>query len=432
MKITRALQFIKYNIKSEQNGVKGIKTTTLAGKPGIGKTERTRELARELNLNFYHVSAPELSTEQLSGIPEFENVPEGFERYSVSHTTNPKGTTWSCPEIIATANRKANTTLEDTDNNKILVDGKEQEVEGCLLLLDDLHETPQSTITYLYQLLNEKKVSGWALDKKVYIVTAMNDSESANWEGLPSPIINRMQILKVEFDSQEFLDTYSVNFNYIVRSFLKRNKHFLNEEESTEAPFGTPRSWTQANNSFDYIYSVDKNEAIEFIGDYFEGSVSDKAALELQKMAEYMVKLDLEGYVKDGVEKMKEGGKLDINFKQVDKELDNLGKVLLGYVVNFIDTPEHGCFLAKLLDDNLEHRSFIGFCISEVYLKYMVQVKQNRPVSEGLRLFLEKALGIGKFDISTYNVDKKTKKMIEEVELKNKKEILNISQQYIC
>jgi len=428
MKIKTALKTVRFNIEAEMENVGGVKVTTLSGKPGIGKTERTRVLASEMGLNFYHVSAPEVSVEQLTGLPEFEQVDDGFEKYSVSRTKKPLGTSWSCPEIIATANRRARGVLVDGNDQPQLVDGKEVDSKGCLILLDDLHETPLSTIPYFYQLLNEKKVSGWALDEKVYIVAAMNDSDSANFAGLPSPIINRMSILKTEFDEKEFLDNYSVNFNYIVRSLLIQNPSFLNEKEETEMAFGTPRSWTQANNSFDYMYKKDKEFALENIKDIFSGSVSDKAALEIEKMAGYMEKLDLEKYVKEGVKEIKDGKPISINIS----EMEQLDQVLMGYIVNFINTVEDSLFLKELLDKNLEERAFVGFCVSEIYLKYMAYVKQGKPITDGLRLFLEKVIGVGKFDISTYNVDKKTEKLIENYKVDNKKELLQIVQPYIC
>jgi len=388
MKITNALKVIQLNIEAEINGYNGVQTTTLSGKPGIGKTVMTRELAKEMGLEFYHVSAPEISIEQLTGLPEFNDVPKGFEKYAVSGNPMAKGTAWSCPEIIANANSKA------TSNGK-----------GCILMLDDLHETPLSTIPYFYQLLNEKKVSGWALDENVFIVAAMNDSDSANFDGLPSPIINRMSMIKTEFDATDFLDGYGVKFNYLIRSFLKSNSQFLNEEESTEVAFGTPRSWTQLNNSFEYMLNADKDFAIENVKEISNGSISHKASLELTKHITYLDKLNLNKYVED---------KELVNVS----ELDALDQVLMGYIINFIDSIEDGAYLTDLLKTNIENKSFIGFAGSELYLKYMNMVNENTAIPLGLRLFIEKGLEVEEFDIENYGkVSKKDLKVIEKYEL---------------
>lgn len=372
MKIKNALKVLRLNIEAEINGYNGIQTTTLTGKPGIGKTVMTRELAKNMGLEFYHVSAPEISIEQLTGLPEFNDVPKGFEKYAISGNPMAKGTAWSCPEIIANANSKA------TKNGK-----------GCILMLDDLHETPLSTIPYFYQLLNEKKVSGWALDEKVYIVAAMNDSESANFDGLPSPIINRMSMIKTEFDATDFLDGYGVKFNYFIRSFLKSNSQFLNEEESTEVAFGTPRSWTQFNNSFEYMLTADKEFAIENVKEISNGSISQIASLELTKHIIYLENLNLNKYVQDK-------DLFDVS------ELDALEQVLMGYIINFIISIEDGAYFTELLKKNIKNKSFIGFAGSELYLKYLNMVEENTEIPLGLRLFLEKCLEVEPFDIKNY------------------------------
>ena len=396
---------IQLNIEAEQNNVGGVKVTTLSGKPGIGKTERTRKLAKEMGLSFYHVSAPEVSIEQLTGLPEFTDVEPGFEKYSVSNNNFQKSTSWSCPEIIANANIKAK-------------EGK----KGCLLLLDDIHETPLSTIPYFYQLLNEKKVSGWTLDEEVYIVTAMNDSDSANFAGLPSPIINRMSILKVDFDEKEFLDKYSVNFNYLVRSFLKANPIFLSETENTEAPFGSPRSWTQANNTFNYIYEQDKEFAIENVEDFFRGSISEKAAKELKKRVVYLEKLNLQNYVNQGVKEVMADKEITLDIS----EKEQIDQVLMGYIVNFIDTIEDSIYFTKLLEKNIDNRSFIGFCAAEVYLKYCAHLDEGQPISDGLRLFIEKGLEVGEFDFNNYKEMTPTqKKIVKNYKISERENFLN-------
>jgi hypothetical protein len=412
MEITKAIKTVAMNIKAERNGFGGIKTTTLMGKPGIGKTEMTRAMAKELKMNFYHVSAPEVSIEQLTGLPEFNEVPSGFNKYSVSNVENAKGTMWSCPEIVATANLKAQPTV---------VDGVE--LRGCVLLLDDIHETPLSTIPYFYQLLNEKKVSGWALDEDVHIVCAMNDSDSANFSGLPSPIINRMSLLSAEFDSKTWLEGYGVRFNYLIRSFLKANSQFLNEEENTEAGFGTPRSWTQFNNSFEFMFKEDKEFVIEHLKEIASGSVSDKAAMELAKHVTYLEKLNLNKYVEK---------KEIINVS----EMEALDQVLLGYIVNFIDTIEDGVYLGELLENNIDNKSFVGFCASEVYLKYRHMINDNQELPLGLKLFIEKGLGIvnggGTFDIKSYGkLSAEEIKMVEKFKLKDQEKFFEAVLPYI-
>ncbi len=403
MEITKAIQVVGLNIAAEQANAGGIKTTTLMGKPGIGKTEMLRQLAKKMNLNFYHVSAPEISIEQLTGLPEFTDIPDNFHKYSVSNQESPKGTAWSCPEIVASANEKA----------------IDPAFDGCILLLDDIHETPLSTIPYFYQLLNEKKVSGWGLDENVYIVCAMNDSDSANFSGLPSPIVNRMSIIKADFKDTVFLEGYAVGFNYLIRSFLKANSQFLTEDENTEAGFGTPRSWTQFNNSFEFMFKEDKDFVVDNLKEIAAGSISDKAAIELNKHIIYLDKLNLHKYVE-------KKNLLDVS------TMEALDQVLLGYIVNFIDTVEDGQYLVELLEKNINNKSFVGFCASEVYLKYKSQLEEGKSLPLGLKLFLEKGLEVGDFDISTYgNLTKEELKIVDNFKIKDSAKFFECVMPYI-
>jgi len=403
MKIENALTVVRMNIEAEKEGARGIKTTTLMGKPGIGKTEMTRAMAKKMGMGFYHVSAPEVSIEQLTGLPEFNDIPKDFHEYSVSGLEDPKGTAWSCPEIIATANKMA----RDTSTN------------GCIMLLDDIHETPMSTIPYFYQLLNEKKVSGWAMDEQVYIVCAMNDSDSANFAGLPSPIINRMSLINTEFDARTFLEGYGVGFNYLVRSFLKANSQFLTEDEDTENGFGTPRSWSQFNNSFEYMLKKDKPFVLNHVKEIASGSVSDKAAIEFSKHVTYLEKLNLNKFVEK--KEMVDVGKMEA-----------LDQVLLGYIVNFIDTVEDGQYLADLISENIDNKSFVGFCASEIYLKYLNWEESGKPMTLGLKLFLEKGLEVGNFDITTYGkLTAKEQKVVEDYKIADQEKFFDTVMPYI-
>jgi len=399
MTIDNSIKFIKYTIEMAQKKKNNdLRVTTLMGKPGIGKTSKIMELAKDMNLSFYHVSAPEISIEQMSGLPEFVDLPSLYNRYSVAKTESKKGTAWSCPEIILNANMQ----LEEEYK-----DGKK--VDGCILLLDDLHEMPLSTMSYLYQFLSSKKVSGWMLDKKIYVVSAMNDSKSANFNGLPSPIINRMRLLKTTFSAKTYLEGYGVKFGPYTRSFLKSNSHFLNEIESKESAYGTPRSWTILDEDISDLIKKDKTFLLDNLQSISSSLISEKAADEFLKHVKTMEHLNLKGIVEE--KKI-----FDISKK------DALEQILYGYIINFIDTIEDGLYLKELLEFNIKNHSFVGFASSEIFLKYKNNNNQNTILTPGMSLFLSKGIDVLEETPNFGKLTKEQQKIIDEYSISEDKE----------
>ena len=361
-----SLEMIKMNIEAAKDGYGVAKTIALSGKPGIGKTERTRQLAEELQMEFYHQSMPEMDISVMSGLPEFYDVDEiNVEEY---HKNNIKGqgVVWSMPEVIMNANILA-------QKNK----------NGVILMLDDLHQTPISTMPYLYQLLNEKSLGNYKLDDNVFLVAGLNDSEDANFDGIESPVMNRMNFMKTEFDVVEFLDGYAKKFPFQIRSFLEQNPDFVNEEESTISAFGTPRSWNALSESFAYVYNKNKDFLLNNVFTMSSGHISDKASLEFEKHIAYIEKLNLKKYVT--ARKM-----FDVSEKKA------LDQVLMGYLPNFIKNIEDGEYLCQLMEKNIENSNFIAFSMAEIYAKYSNAINKNdeelKTLTDGIKLVIAKIL----------------------------------------
>lgn len=390
-----SLELVKMNIEAQKKGLRVAKTIALSGKPGIGKTERMRDLAESMGMEFYHQSMPEMDISVMSGLPDFYEV-DGIDVSSYhKNSLKGKGVAWTMPEIIMNANIMAN-----------------KNENGVILMLDDLHQTPISTMPYLYQLLNEKSLGNYILDDKVFLVAGLNDSADANFDGIESPVMNRMSFLKTEFDVVEFLDGYAKKFPVQVRSFLDQNPDFVNEEESTLGAFGTPRSWNALSESFGYIYKNNKEFLLDNIFNLASGSVSEKASLEFEKHVLYIEKLNLDKYVRD--EKM-----IDIG------AMKSLDQVLMGYIPNFIKSKKSGVYLAKLMEDNINNSNFIAFAMAEIYNKYSFAVSKNddelKSITEGVRLVIGKLLDDDEvLDGLKDGADKAELKMINGVKFKDK------------
>lgn len=381
--LSTSLQLVKHNIIANKKGYGVSKTIALSGKPGIGKTERMRALCEDLEMEFLHQSMPEMDISVMSGLPEFYKIDEiDTSKY---HKNNIKGdgVVWSMPELIINANIMAN-------KNK----------NGVILMLDDLHQTPMSTMPYLYQLLNEKSLGNYKLDSNVHIVAALNDSESANFDGIESPVMNRMSFIKTEFDVTEFLEGYAKKFPFQIRSFLEQNPNYVNEEESTIEAFGTPRSWNSLSETFRFIEKADKKFLIDNIFSVASSNISEKASLELEKHILYVEKLDLDKFITRG--------KL---FDVGDKS--PLDQVLMGYLPNFVKTVEDGLFLSKLMEKNIKNPNFIAFTLAEIYSKYSVCIDNNddelKNMTVGVRYVVGKILDDD--DIISGIIKKADKKM---------------------
>jgi len=114
-------KYLKLNIKAQLDSFAVGGGVVIAGKPGIGKSATLKDLAKELNLHFIHISMPELTPEELSGIPEFAEA-EHLNRYNLHSNSKSLATVWSASQLIYRANTLAN------DNSK----------SGVLLAIDEV------------------------------------------------------------------------------------------------------------------------------------------------------------------------------------------------------------------------------------------------------------------------------------------------------
>jgi DNA polymerase III delta prime subunit len=257
-------KILETNIKGQLNGADIGGGICIAGAPGIGKTQTMYKIAKDLNMHIMQVSIHEISTENLSGIPDFMDATH-MDAYSVTNTKDSQATKWSVPQIIETVNRLA------SDKDK----------DGCILFIDDLHRVNMAVAPYLYGLLGERKLGSYRLDQRVAIMGAMNDSDEAGFSGIDSPIKDRLGILPVPFDFEYWFENFGKKLHFYISSFLKAHSSYIQEDESTMIEqFATPRSWTHLANEFE-LYDLNFiKENTTFLA---KQKVSISAANELSK-----------------------------------------------------------------------------------------------------------------------------------------------------
>jgi len=350
---------LKTNIQGQLSGADIGGGICIAGKPGIGKTQTMYAIAKELNMHVLQVSIPEVSTEELSGIPAFMDASH-MDKYSVTSTTDSQATKWSVPQIIETANRLA---TEPGSN-------------GCILFIDDLHRVNMAVAPYLYGLLGERKLGSFRLDSKVAIMGAMNDSDEAGFSGIDSPIKDRLGILPVPFDFDYWFDNFGKQLHFYVASFLKTHSTYAQEDESTMIEqFGTPRSWTHLANEL-ALYDLKFIQANA--ATLAKQKVSKAASNELAKHIAYIEAIDFTAVVKAK--------------KPIDvKSLKPLDQILYAYIINYVDSVKDAEYVMTLIDSNIDSSNFIGFIVGELFTKYQL-LNKGAHVTPGVVTLIDKLM----------------------------------------
>lgn len=362
-------KILETNIKGQLAGADIGGGICIAGAPGIGKTATMYKIAKDLNMNIMQISIPEISTENLSGIPDFIDA-HHMDKYSVTGTPQSQSTKWSVPQIVETANRLAT----EPDKN------------GCILFIDDLHRVNMAVAPYLYGLLGERKLGSYVLDPKVAIMSAMNDSDEAGFSGVDSPIKDRMGILPVPFDFEYWYENFGKRLHFYISSFLKTHSVYVQEDESTMIEqFGTPRSWTHMANEFE-LYDLEFLQANTIY--LAKQKVSNMAANELAKHIAYIEAIDFSS-------KIKSKQNIDID------SLKAIDQILYAYIINYVDSIEDAEYVMGLIDSNIASANFIGFIVGELYTKFLNK-DSGKYISNGVIAILDKLLNAD-FDPSQYH-----------------------------
>ena len=377
MKLSTAQTVIKTNIKSQIDGLL-TQPLVLAGAPGLGKTRSLETITKTLGYGFVHYSVPELTTEILSGLPNFIDAPD-MQQYSKTGSLLAQATDWTVSMMILEANRQA------------------EEHNGCVLLLDDLHMINMSVAPYLYGLLEERSLGSYQLDNRVAILCAMNDSDEAGYTGMQSPIKDRCSILPIEFDFDYWYDSYGKYLNYLVASFIKLHPQYIQEDESTEIEqFLTPRSCTYFGAELD---AYDNEFILENATELAKMKMSNTAAIAFTKHVEYLNKINFSRIVKNK----------EIKYL---KDLKPIDEILYAYIVNYIDTIEDAKFLLDLIEANIDQANFLGFLTGELYTKFLLQ-DEGKPITKGINAVLKALLEPQSSKLKMKNRDEVFKYIIE-------------------
>jgi DNA polymerase III delta prime subunit len=347
------ITIIKANIQAQLDRA-SVAPICIAGVPGTGKSTTIELLANDLDMNIVTESAPCLTHEILSGLPDTVDA-SNYQANSIDGSI-PKATVWSIPEMVARAIRAA----------------KEK---STVLLIDDFHMVSPHLQAYFYGLLLERRLGNYKLSDNIAIILTMNDSESAGFNGINSAVRNRMSVLKVEFNFDYWLESYGNRLHYMVSSFLKTKPQYCMEDETTGiVGYATARAWTAIANELKY-YSDDFILAQASIIAGMQ--VSQEAARAFQTHVNYIAAIDF--------------SKVVASRELVDlSKKDPLDSIIYSYITNFINTVDDGFYLFELMNTNINQSAFVGFILGELYVKYTNQ--DSAPLSEGLTFVIDRLL----------------------------------------
>lgn len=339
---------MKASIYMQHNGMTNY-VPVWVGSPGIGKTALIQKLAEELDMALYYVSGAK-PVEFWSGLPITNTltIEENSKAYCI----------WTEPEIIHIANQKART-------NK----------NGCILFIDDVHIIDGQAQKVFFEFILERSLHGHDLDRNVAIVAAMNGSTEAGADGFYSAIVNRFNWIPVHMDFEYWYTNIGYCLHPYIAGFLKQNNtKYINEQESTDSPFGTFRTWTELGKAVDFcleskIYgNVDVETLIYNIA---VGYVSCDAAFNLKKSVAIQKKFDFESMVKNK--------NYSFNMKHMEEQI--LFSNIIRYLKTKADFESFKEYIKTLSDDDISSsKNMISFLLLDI--KTMAMAYKNKIASK--------------------------------------------------
>ena len=390
---TTEIQIITTNIQA-QLANKSIAPLCVSGVPGTGKSTQIELIAKQLDMGLVTQSAPTLTIESLSGLPNEYAAPE-YQAFSIDGTV-PQATTWSIPELVAQTLRAA-------------------ESKPTILLLDDFHLVPQHLQSYFYSLLLERRLGNYRLADNVALILTMNNSEAAGFNGINAAVRNRMSILAVEFNFDHWIDSFGNRLHYLVASFLRAKPHFCIEDETTTIEgFASARAWTAIANELNFY----DDAFIQANAKRISGmQVSNAAAQAFQTHVNYVAAIDFTNVVKSRT------------IVDLDKK-DPLDSIIYAYITNFIKSVDDALYLFDLLNANLKQSVFIGFIFGELYTRWSNATTEH-PLTDGIRFIIDRLINTAK-DYNNYpstSKDKLDKAFAAPIE--NRNHFMTVAQEYL-
>ena len=247
MKFTEVLDTIKLVIESRE-------VPLVIGESGIGKTALAHRVAKEYNYHLVTIDANLLKEGEIGGLPTVIN---GFTVYATHHKL----------AEISEAVKKG---------------------EEVLLFIDELNRCDHAVQQELMNLILNREINGYKLDKGVNIIAAMNPSN--RYEGfyeseyqvvdMDPAQEDRFVWLQMESDIKEWIKWGMNNGNIHpdIIEFISTFPEYLHTPNSRESLKATPRSWERISKAYKLYKAKGSSYSINTLLNVVRGNVGESIA----------------------------------------------------------------------------------------------------------------------------------------------------------
>jgi hypothetical protein len=318
---------VKDNINLQLQGA-SMPIPIWVGNPGMAKTQHAKLLAENMGLELIYISCSK-PAEYFSGLP-LTNVIT-LDKINSGDTY----CTWTKPEIIHVANKTAK-------------ESKKQ----VLILFDDMQLlTGDIKQSYFFELVLERSLHSYKLDKNVAFMGTMNHTAEDGFENFYPAIVNRCQWFFVNLPFEYWYEQVGYQLDKYVAGFLKTNREYVTEMECVDGPFATNRVWSQLS---DLIRSKVKNEGEKGLENKAYNiamtMVSPSAANAFRKSIIIQKEFDFESMVKSGEYKCNKN--------------DTVAQYLFSNVTRYLAEEKHFKQFEKFIKDCAKEDTYESLVVS--------------------------------------------------------------------
>lgn len=231
--IARTIAQILHSRTDEDHSIHDEPILYLSGSPGIGKTFIVREAAERYGFAVYTLIGASLLSEDVGGQPV---VKAGKAGTSVAFA----------PSMIV----------------QEITAMREAEGKPVMLFLDEASRIDTSVQAPLLSFLQFRGIHGHYLpDDTVILMAGNREDDDGGGVALLAPMINRVAVISVEPKPAEWADWTAGSLHMVieatVRNFPAGKSPFHFDPADAGAPFGSPRSWSAAN---DYVLFQEEHD----------------------------------------------------------------------------------------------------------------------------------------------------------------------------
>ena len=210
----------------------------IIGESGIGKTSLVKSIAKKNNYYLVNIDANLLKEGEIGGLPVVKN------------------------DITIYA-----THYKLIEINNVL---KEEKYKNVILFIDELNRCDHTVAQELMNLILNREINGYVLDKRVKVIAAMNPSNkndgyyNSQYEvvDMDPAQEDRFVLINLDSDIKEWINWGMSNEGKIhthIIEFLSNFPQYLHTPDSTSTVKATPRSWERVSKAYNvYLKNRDK------------------------------------------------------------------------------------------------------------------------------------------------------------------------------